>query len=216
MTKIGGALYARLSSLERIAVTLKALARDDRADVERLFGTCPRFTCTMPDEVFLAGIEDAHLLGLVAYTIITADLGRLAVIEAVEPMLRLSSASTKMAFEVGYLAGLGIGEADDSVADDFPDYPQWLNSSARLHTAMEALRATMAATVAATYAAFDRATQDHYGVDLLTAVGAANPSAAAKLSAELEPLLTTAPNAGRLADMTKLLADILPPVGGAA
>lgn len=104
-----GKLYDALTPEERFRVTIKALGRDDAAEVERLHRGCPRKTYTMADAGFADRLEASDVLTSCVLVELASKLAKLRMIEAMGILGEYLEGLDQNGGTIAYLEGFQAG-----------------------------------------------------------------------------------------------------------
>jgi hypothetical protein len=123
-------LYDEFTAEERFRLVIAAMARADKADVERLGRTCPKKTYTMSDAAYSDRLEVCETLTLVILLELMPKLAKLRMVDVFryigEYLGGLIDDATCIVYMAGYKAGAGEawkragrkGDAPEMAPDD--------------------------------------------------------------------------------------------------
>jgi hypothetical protein len=203
-------LYDTLTVDERFRLRLRAFARRDMADCDRLDRTCPRHQFN----AYCARVEASDVLTLCTLTELLPKLAKLQMVDAFRPAMEFLEGAGEQAGWMGYLDGYAAGWRAAGGEGDPPHVSDEELTAAserafRLGSRFSSLSDKVAADLSAStrnprdaLAAF---AQDDLGLPLDVLLGAWAPHALAILAEHAEALDAAEPNAYELALSARLL-----------
>ena len=155
--------YGQLEADERFRLELRAAARDDGQEVDRLVESCPKLTYRMNDAAFVDPANGARLLAILVVGEIRPHFARAAVLSA-------SAEATKRALVLGI-------EAAHEALEDVPSDEDLLEAhraidESSLPKVFEELIARDLAQAAAVWQAFDSVCREEMAVEPKTVIAA--------------------------------------------